>query len=136
MKKYFIHLSVILFTVILASCNWNPTDIGNDRGHNGGDNDTIVDFDSTHREIMILDMIINESFEFDNSKIIQLVSSASPDDSGRDYTVVLNLSKDNGISFTELVLTSANPTYQDNEIDITILNASPRFGAKIRIALI
>lgn len=129
MKQFSIILTAILITITLASCNWDPTGHGHD---SGGDRDTIVDFDSTHKEVLILEMKIGESVDIDDSKIIQLVSAASPDDSGRNYTVVLNLSKDKGISFEEVVLTSANPTYADKEINITILNAYPRVGATIR----
>lgn len=132
MKKYINQLSVILFTVILASCNWNPTDVGNDRGHDGGDKDTIVDFDSTDKKAMIFEMKIGETFLIDGSNIIHLVSSASPDDSGGIYTVVLNLSKDKGVTYTEIILTSANSTYADKKISISILVTSPRVGATIR----
>ncbi len=133
MRKYFIQLSVILFTVILASCNWNPTDIGTGGGQGGGDKDTIVNFDSTDREFLQLDMRIGESVDIGNSRIIQLISSASPDDSGDNFKVIINLSTDNGVSFSELMLTSNNPDYIDGLFKIGVLEAYPRVGALIRV---
>lgn len=133
MKKYSIILIALLITMSLASCDWDPTGHGDGKG--GGDRDTIIDFDSTDREIMILDLKIGENIEIDDSIVVQLLSAASPDDSGRNYTVVLNLSKDNGISYNEVILTSSNPTYNDQEINITVLNAYPRIGASIRMTL-
>lgn len=129
MRKYFIQLAVILVTVILASCNWNPTDIETGRGHGGGDKDTIVNFDSTNREFMHLDMKIGEFVDIGDSKIIQLTSAASPDDSGDNFTIIVKLSTDNGVSFSEIMLTSNNPEYVDGLFRIVALEAYPRIGA-------
>lgn len=138
MKKYSSILAAIILSISFASCDWNPTDHGNDHD----DKDTIV-VDSTDyndREAAVVTLLSNDEVVEVNDKIIKVasVSSLYTNENGRIDVVELMVSMDGGITYKSVTLTSVNTIYKDENCSIELLEVelSPRMPVNEDIYII